>query len=184
MQRGNCVRDRQDGSVFHLHGRIYATISPQEKLIRSNYSYYCCFELMEQVGEIGENQTIVLPVPDVENISLEQVYLFDSKLNSLMQSSPDRNVVACLGSTIHRRPMHMVFLGCHLILSHRLNFEDTLLALKPVHNIHGGEFSSMIENVLRGVCCSKCLNWIGFTTDVNHESEPELQIDEYMHYAR
>ena len=72
-------------------------------------------------------------------------------------------------------------------MSHGLNYEETLLAIRPVFKMTVKQEPptlSLLENALRAVCCAKCLNWINFSETDTASNDADLQMDEYMHYAR
>ena len=79
----------------------------------------------------------------------------------------------------------MLLIGCHLIISKGLGFEESFLALKafrPFHPLFEKHFS-LLESLFRAVCCAKCLNWIDFSVDAT-ESSTQIWMEEYIHYAR
>ena len=134
---------------------------------------------------ISTTHAVYLPVPDVMCVSLEQVYLFDSTINSAIKSRPEKKLVVCRGSSVKQKSAQLVLLGCHLIMSRGFNFEETLMALRPVCEPSDElKHISMVNDTLRCVCCAKYLNWISFNTNIGVECEPYLEMDEYMHYAR
>ena len=125
---------------------------------------------------------------DPLSISLEEVYRFDGILRAGLKTSS--RILVCAGNRAHHQIRICLLLGCHLMISQGLGFEETILTFRPMHAMFASSCTGVlsIEQYLRAVCCAKCLKWIDFqekqSVQNNGEMKSEIQMDEYMHYTR
>ena len=122
------------------------------------------------------------------SVSLEDIYRFDGMIQARLKASS--RLLLCAGNRVYGQIRFSLLLGCHLMISQGLGFEETLLTFRAMH----ATFSSYnfgvqsIEQCLRAVCCAKCLKWIEFevkhSVENNEDMRDEIHMDEYLHYTR
>jgi hypothetical protein len=119
------------------------------------------------------------------SLSLEEMFQFDVIMQNLINRHSHR-VVVCTGSETSRQARTLMLLGCHMVMSQGMAFEETLLRFRPLQSLIQTYFNgiSAFEVLLRAICCAKCLNWIDFGFGNNDIPESGIQMDEYIHYAR
>jgi hypothetical protein len=172
----------EEPQLLHLHGKLYMALSYAPKLVKQTIEWG--FDI-NVVGLNGQTRNdFVIKGCAGEHFSLQQTYRFDRSMDSLTKKSPHHHFIACLSLNSTHRTSQLFLLGCHLIMSYKLSFEEALLALRPSRYSEDAALISALENSLRGFCCAKCLNWIDFNSDIPEDAQPYLQMDEYMHYSR
>ena len=180
-----------------LHGLVHACIGCEER-VRSSavatrpYSEICVVGLVNlfALGDPnhGSNESEAVGLDDGSNcpldLSLKQIFQFDKRMRWLARKHAGLKMICCLHTEPNQQAVLLYLLGCHLIMSYGLTFEETLIALRPTRGRIAGarpEIFPRLESALRAVCCAKCLDWIDFSAQDN---AAELQMDEYSHYAR
>ncbi len=96
---------------------------------------------------------------------------------------PTKRIVFQAGTDSSTQATIAFLMGCHMMLSHGLGFEETYLAFRRLHSIMepqsctGPQIS--VKSCLRAFCRAKCSEWITFI-----DKPGSMHIDEYLHYAR
>jgi hypothetical protein len=95
--------------------------------------------------------------------------------------------IICTGVDPVQQVASAFLLGCYLILSTGLGFEEACLAFRPLSETIDRCIGNVVfKNSLRALCCAKCLNWIDFRRDSESETmlHQQIEIDEFIHYSR
>ena len=149
---------------------------------RSRHAEY----LVPHTSFLGKDA--VLPV------SLLEVRTFDRMMKMIASrdcSALITVVCHCFDQQTHAAVAFL--LGCHLMLSHGHGFEETILLFRPLHEwiaTPSAEQQQHVNysftNLLRAICCAKCLGWIDFNADPETESTgtPPIDMAEFDHYSR
>jgi hypothetical protein len=119
---------------------------------------------------------------------LTAIYRFDESVKKILSTNHGKKLVFFSSHDVQSKGKLAFLLGCYLMMTRRLGFEETCLALRPLWKLHD-EISSvekLVETSLRAFCCARCLNWIDFG---NHPTEVEtnkqiIDVEEFDHYAR
>jgi hypothetical protein len=178
--------------AIHIHNKLYIALSDDgcwsDALANRNFEDYNLFSPMETflASDRQANERNKTQFDDsIMNIfGLSDIFLFDDIMKSeLAKNSFGFKQLVNIGSDPVTQARSSFLLGCHLIMSHGLGFEETFLSLRPLHALFD-QFSQMenisLENSLRAFCCAKCLNWIDFRIS----TENDIQIDRFVHDVR
>jgi hypothetical protein len=122
--------------------------------------------------------------------NIEDVIGFDVMACALEAKCPTQKVVFHSSHDQRAQGTLAFLLGCHMMLSHGLGFEETYLAFRRLHSLmdpqsrDGPQIS--VKSCLRAFCRAKCSNWIIFKDLAASPSESNLSIHirTYLHYAR
>jgi hypothetical protein len=119
------------------------------------------------------------------SFSLEEMFNFDVTMQNLARRQANR-VLVCTGFDTNRQARTLMLLGCHMVISQGMGFEETFLIFRPMQSTLKTHLIgiSAFEVLLRAICCAKCLNWINFGLDSNNRPANCVQMDEFIHYAR
>jgi hypothetical protein len=166
-----------------LHNRISVVLENEAKQSSKRApSGFCVVNL-----DIAYPTTDSMYEKDISKVTLEEIYRFDEIIkNAMANDSRHDQVLICAGLEPCRQVRVLFLLGCHLIMSQGLGFEETVLAYRPFKSLIADHCSDdvRLEEYWRGLCCAKCLAWIDFNKCQDDQSESGIQMDEYMHYAR
>jgi hypothetical protein len=140
---------------------------------------FCVFEPINECDFIDTGQT------NICSFSLESIFRFDIIIKSLLLKQTNR-ILVCPNNETHTQAKILVLLGCHLIMSQGMGFEETVLAFRPLNTLLQANLRgvSSFEAILRAMCCAKCLNWINFSLEQTNKDDDGIQMDEYIHYSR
>ena len=95
--------------------------------------------------------------------SLLDIHRFDTLMKEGVRSSAGLKLMLMIDGELGSQIKNLFLLGCHLILSQGIGFEETLLSFKCFHILFEKYFTISnisVENSLRSLCCAKCLDWI------------------------
>ncbi len=162
-----------------LSSRISVLLSSDEaSTAHPRFSTSCIFEPSNQCDfiDVAENTF---------SFSLEAIFCFNIMMQKLL-TRQTKHVLVCPGNETNAQVKTLMLLGCHLVMSQGMGFEETVLAFRPLNtllqmNLRG---ISSFESILRAVCCAKCLSWIQFGLDQASKTDDGIQMNEYIHYAR
>jgi hypothetical protein len=184
---------------IYLHNRLYLALSdkapaPSVSKQISGLHYYVVPFYESHVTEIIHREAEQLPsnefyfgVP-----RLKDIFEFDQMACALERKDPATKIVYQAGSDWVSQSTLSFLIGCHMMISHGLGFEETYLAFGSIRSLL--EPSSLlrdtsrisVKSCLRAFCRAKCSDWITFKEQ--NEDLPEkpgtIHIDEYLHYAR
>ena len=121
--------------------------------------------------------------------SFSAIQRFCSVTAKMIDKDRDSSIVFEIESAIYCPIPGLFIIGCHLIMTHGLGFEETYLCFKPFHKYlksHPPKCGESFEAWLRAFCCAKCLDWISVPTiqawqPVSHTSKFILD-DRYSRY--
>jgi hypothetical protein len=176
---------------IHIHNKLYIALSDEccsIALADRNEEYLNLFSPMETFlasdWQSNERSTTHFNDCIMTNFGLSDIFRFDDIVRSeAAKNSSGFKQLVNIGSDPVTQARSSFFLGCHLIMSHGLGFEEAFLSLRPLHALFE-QFSQMgyisVENSLRAFCCAKCLNWIDFRISTGND----IQIDRFVHDVR
>ena len=119
--------------------------------------------------------------------SLLEVYRFDLMAKGLTAHQQGSKLVYVFGQGLHSHERCLFLIGCHLMMTHGLGFEETCLSLKPVLkkvNLHDAPCGELLKAWLRSICCAKCLDWIDFTVSLRSSEKNSFQVDKLIQDCR
>ena len=94
--------------------------------------------------------------------SLVEVHRFD--LAARCMAAGVSGLVFLIGREINQQKKSLFLIGCHLILTHGLEFEEACLSLKRFSGFIDDKFSEWsVGTGLRSFCCAKCMDWFCLT---------------------
>ncbi len=182
-EQGSNRFDREEGLKFmKLNSRISVMLSSEEMACKVEPGLCLDCRLIEPHSEYSFKETD----ENIASLSLEEMFRFDGIMRSLVQQQ-EHHVVVCTGVETNRQARTLMLLGCHMVMSQGMAFEETLLSFRPQQSLIQSHFRGVLafEVLLRAVCCAKCLNWIDFGLDMSESAaESGIQMDEFIHYAR
>ncbi len=117
-------------------------------------------------------------------ISLSDVCGFSEMLHNVTKLS-SRVSIFCAGADPKQQVSIAFLLGCHLIMSNGLGFEEAYLSFKPLYGPIDRYFGNLeFTCSLRALCCAKCLSWIASDSEGETMLYGQMEMDEFMHYSR
>jgi hypothetical protein len=171
-----------------VHSKIFLSLFSKETLRDRECNFpsvqfrdYLVVEL-----KIDESELLLKTSGGITSVSLQEVHRFDSFVRKMIALQPHLKLLICAGDEPFRQIRTMLLVGCHLIISQGLGFEESFLALsafRPFHPLFEEHLASL-ESLLRAVCCAKCLDWINFNLDVSEDCTTQIHMEEYIHYSR
>ncbi len=122
-----------------------------------------------------------------EPSSLSEIFRFNMMVAKMSKQHSTLKLVLCSGPDIQSQVQLAFLLGCHMIMTHGLGFEEAYLAFRPIYGLFEPISSNTmsVEKSMRAFCCAKCLNWIDFGQHIDDsKSDHPICMDECDHYAR
>ena len=164
-----------------LHNRISVALSSEsdvKRLLKSESSECCIVGLSGSEAECDHTNAVY---------SLVEIFKFDSLMQRATSSHVgNAQILVCTGLDQPSQARLLFNLGCHLLMSNGLGYEETLLAFRPFTTLIASHGPGQVwaESFWRAICCAKCLNWIDFKPMQAEGTCAMLNMDEYIHYAR
>jgi hypothetical protein len=171
-----------------VHSKIFLSLFSKETL-RDRERNFPSIQFRDYlvVGlKIDESELLLEAPGGITSVSLQEVHRFDSFVRNMIALQPHMKLLICAGDEPFRQIRTMLLVGCHLIISQGLGFEESFLALSAFRSFHPlfEKHLASLESLLRAVCCAKCLDWINFNLDVSEDCTTQIHMEEYIHYAR
>jgi hypothetical protein len=118
--------------------------------------------------------------------SVEDIFRFDQMACALEARNPTHKIVFQSRLDQHSQAILVFLMGCHMMLSHGLGFEETYLAFGCLHRIMDPGPQISVKSCLRAFCRAKCSNWITFKGPMTASpgDNHSIHIEKYLHYAR
>lgn len=178
--------------LVRIHNNLFVAACNAHALVKALGSRSGEFFIMPAQSEKKSKPSEISPRSDVARFhpcSLTEIYRFGVLVANIIKSHENSNIVFSVSSDM-REQLDLIFLlGCHLIMHHGLDFEETCLALLPMKKVFPKYESESVEleTAFRAVWCAKHSNWIDFETGWDScqvSEESFICMDEYVHYAR
>jgi hypothetical protein len=182
-------------SMISIHNRLLlASLDGQitsavfAKLSSLNYAFIPLHQTV--VNETLHRDSIGSAQDKFLDLRLEDIYEFDQLACAVEATHPTKRIVVHTGSDDSSQATIAFLMGCHMMLSHGLGFEETYLSFRRLHSImdpqsRNGPLIS-VKSCLRAFCRAKCFEWLTFQKPF--ETIPgkpgSIHIDEYLHCAR
>ena len=122
--------------------------------------------------------------------SVEDIFRFDQMACALEERNLSHKIVFQSRLDWHSHATLAFLMGCHMMLSHGLGFEETYLAFRRLHTIMDPEPRNepqiTVKSCLRAFCRAKCSNWMIFKGPMaaSPDSNNSIHIEKYLQYAR
>ena len=122
--------------------------------------------------------------------SVEDIFGFDQMACALEERNLSHKIVFQSRLDWHSHATLAFLMGCHMMLSHGLGFEETYLAFRRLHTIMDPEPRNepqiTVKSCLRAFCRAKCSNWMIFKGPMaaSPDSNNSIHIEKYLQYAR
>ena len=119
--------------------------------------------------------------------SLSEIFRFNAMVAKISKLDAGLKLVFCAGPFVQSQVQLAFLLGCHMIMTHGLGFEEAYLAFRPLYGLFEQTSSEemSVEKSMRAFCCAKCLNWIDFGQHIDgSRADHPICMDESDHYAR
>ncbi len=122
--------------------------------------------------------------------SLSEIYQFDGLMQHSLSKKGSTPLLLYAGTEPAQQVAVTFLLGCHLLMTHGLAFEEVVLALRPLQakigDVLGPLGCAAFSTALRAVCCARCLDWIDFRQDSDDRAPRKcrIEMDECLHYSR
>ena len=174
--------------MLHIHNNLYVSLTDVEQERRRSQpvdqkivlipfnSVHCCEENSCEVGKAFQPSY------------LSAIYNFDAKIRNISAKCDGCKLVFSTSELAVCRVKLAFLLGCHMIMTHGIGFEETFLAIRQLFKLvgEGTTMTDSVGNSLRAFCSAKCLNWIEFSkilkkTDGNQHT---IDMEEFDHYSR
>jgi hypothetical protein len=174
---------REEGLNFmELSSRVTVALSSAERA----HTFASCLSLGCHIVEPQSSECNLIRTDENSvSFSLEEILRLDITLQNLEERQAHR-ILVCTGFESCRQAKTLMLLGCHMVLSQGMAFEEAFLIFRPLHSLIQTYYTgiSAFEILLRAMCCAKCLNWIDFGLACNSRPKGCIQINEFFHYAR
>ena len=174
--------------LIHIFGRIYLTFHDEDDarkvaLIDSETSKFLVIPRLS-----NEQRT----EPGFEPSSLTEIFKFSEMICRVERHHHDKKLVLCAGRSLFLQARTAFLVGCHLIISHGTELEETYSVLERLHIVFdqvslSEKIGLSVRSCLSAVYAAKKREWVDFRRRFNSLpslSPRSIQIDEYMHYAR
>jgi hypothetical protein len=181
-------------SFIYIHNRLLLAvlderISPAVNTKMSSLNYVFVSPHQTNVTEFLQRETQRKSRDKFTKPKIEDIYEFDQMACAVEAKYPTQRIVFQTGSDQNAQATISFLMGCHMMLSHGLGFEETYLAFRRLHSImdpptrDGPQIS--VKSCLRAFCRAKCSEWITFKDPVagSPDKPGTMHIDEYLHYA-
>ena len=174
--------------VIELNSKIWLFLNSEQRLLQ--LAQQITFEFIILPFHSGTFSSKAL-APHLQGqrqipFSLSDIYGFNEMMQNVSRCSSKVKII-CAGVDPVQQVAIAFLLGCHLIMSNGLGFEEAYLPFRPLYATIEQCFGNVaFTSSLRALCCVKCLNWIDFRKDPIDESQPRCIIDmeEFIHYSR
>jgi hypothetical protein len=174
-------QDHQQMRVTELHRRISVLLSNKSRKFKQQAQirlrHFCILDLERETTPFSTASCC---------ISLKEIYDFDSIMNNIGIRNREKPLLLCFGPEPSQQVRTLKLIGCHLVMSHETGFEAACLAFRPFTDLLKSEChgTASFENLIRALCCVKCLKWVNFSSSVSDNELGTILMDEYVHYAR
>ncbi len=174
---------------IHIHNKLYIVLNDgclENAHTISIYAEYDFFSVSGIANLPSDHLSNVRQDDDCEIalFCLSDIYRFDDTMRrEIARSTAGLKQLVDIGTDPVIQARNSFFLGCHLIMSHGLGFEEAFLSLRSLHELFDQCYRKnniSVEKSLRAFCCAKCLNWIDFRISTGND----IQIDRLVHDAR
>ena len=123
-----------------------------------------------------------------EPSSLEEIYRLDTMMNTVMRRNSEFKVVVSAGTDVKHQVKVVFLLGCHMIMSHGLNSEQTHHLFASFEEFFAYEEcgQSHLISSWRAIHQAKSIGWIDFRErfELEQDEPGAIDMEEYIHYSR
>jgi hypothetical protein len=188
---------QQIETYLYVHNRLFLVLSdkgPSSVVSKhiSDLHYHVVPLFASHINEIIHREAEQHPSGEFRFTTprLKDILEFDQMACALEKKNPVTKIVYQAGSDRITQSTLSFLVGCHMMISHGLGYEETYLAFGSIrHLLEPSSFdqpSISVKSCLRAFCRAKCSDWITFKeqTDDSPEKPGSIHIDEYLHYAR
>ena len=184
----------QAPSFLFVHNRLYLALfdGEQAEIVSKNILTLNYFVVPLSISTVSNtcSKSFEAHTP-FDPPSLRDIFEFDQIASSLERKYPRTKLVFQTGSDRDVQIKMAFLIGCHMIMSHGLELDETIQCFRGMHSLFESKTpnSSEIVSVLscwHAFYCAKCLNWMGldrFLADTTQDDHC-IHIEEYLHYAR
>jgi hypothetical protein len=172
-------------TVSPIHGSFYvATEDPSDlNLVRSVEFRVVPLSASKKTIEIGE-EGICNDDTSCHFASLSDIHRFDSMVKSMTSNNFGIKLLFHISRDPALQTRVLFLLGCHMILTCGLGFEETYLSFRQFHQTFEQYCSARgasVEQSLRALCCAKCSDWIDLRVC---DATRKCTIDKFVHDER
>jgi hypothetical protein len=177
--------------IVRLHSELYIALGGidqakglVEKDLKSGRVIQ--FSPSKLVDDAGRDVGSVLD-NSFEPSSLSEIFRFNAMVAKISKLYAGFKLIFCAGRFVQSKVQLAFLLGCHMIMTHGLGFEEAYLAFRPIYGLFEETSSDemSVEKAMRAFCCAKCLNWIDFGQQIDGSTgDHPICMDESDHYAR
>jgi hypothetical protein len=162
-------------SFMHIHNRLYVALfdEKQADIIAKSAlqtSYRIISSSITGTGEVSEQANDESIERRFLPPNLEDVFFFDQAASAIERKDPKLKLVFQTGTHLTTQMRLTYLLGCHMILSHGVGFEEAYLAFRPLHylvDLDAGDASISIRSCWRAMCCAKVHGWIDYSSQTD-----------------
>ena len=163
-------------SFVHVHNRLYLALydtDQAEIMARHELKFNFLVVPVHQTGagpvanRANETGGCGEETESFNPSSLIEIFKFDEMACTLERKNPTMKLVFCTGAGLASQVRVAFLIGCHMIMSLGVGFEETNLSFKLFHGMFE-RFSPAdaggvtVENCWRALTRAKCLNWVDF----------------------
>ena len=184
-------RPHRTSSFLNIHNRLYLALldEKQSEAVARNVLQKCYLVVtldMVNIRKLDEHDTPELETFDPQGLG--DIFRFDEMANALARKDSKLKLVFQTGADQRVQRSLTFLLGCHMILSHGVGFEEAYLAFRQLHHLveFDAENSVTIRSCWRAFCCAKVHGWVDFNPVLGPSPYDAdcMHIEEYLHYAR
>lgn len=165
---------------INLHSRIHVMLEADDAVGAADDKFFVdSSHAWEEIEKLQVKATAARTFP-----TLNSIYLFDDMAKTIENTHKDIKLFFVVKDDVDDKIIISFLIGCHLVMSHGLGFEETYLSFKPWHNTFDQYMSHQgisLKHLLRSFCCAKCLDWIDFGISPSVGFVSQVMIDKLIH---
>ena len=172
-------------SFTSLHERLYLALYSSEQAERGS-RHLLGGKYLIMALETSSNDAWISA--EFEPSSLEEIYRFDTTMNTAMRRNTEVKVVVSAGAEVKHQMKVIFLLGCHMIMSHGLDSEQTHRLFASFEEFFAYEKcgQSHLISSWRAINRAKAIGWIDFRErfELDQDEPDAIDMEEYIHYSR
>ena len=177
-------------SFYHVHKQMYLALHEEEQtksLAEHSWKHKSVVVNMSMNCRYTQNCGLT---ESFSPASLVEIYRFDEMANQVSRRNIDNKLIFAAGLSVHVQARVAFLVGCHLIMSHGLDAEQTHSIFKNFEEFFIFEDKDNNINNLacwRALYTAKNATWVDFQERFDLQCDddiPTICMPEFIHYAR
>ena len=185
----SCNNAQKKGSFFRAHNQIFIALyedrqakSMAQHILKSNHITVPIASVCRYDHDIDNREIILAPT------ALVDIYKFDDIARQIARRNADCKLVFSAGCNVQTQIRAVFLIGCHLILSHGLDVDQTLGIFRRFEEFFADPGNSHVKlfDCWRALHRASCVSWIDFRErfDLDLHQGQTINMEELIHYSR